>query len=200
MSSRFACSLMILMLGLTLLTFLGDRAHADTIEPDFEGQKSSMDKDGNLRLELAASLNAPVAKVYEALTNPDKLAKYSAEIKNVKVLSSSATEKVVEVEYYGATGPKSNTKPLVIKFTFDSGKQTITAQTTAKAAVKFRADYVLSSSKDGSSTEIRYVSVSADPGKAMGEEVPELMRMDAGIQTFMRTLAGAGKYIQNGGK
>ena len=50
MSSRFACSFTILMLGLTLLTFLGDRAHADTIEPDFEGQKSSMDKDGNLSI------------------------------------------------------------------------------------------------------------------------------------------------------
>ena len=198
MSSRFACSLTILMLGLTLLTFPGDRAHADTIEPNFEGLKNSMDKDGNLRLELAASLNAPVAKVYEALTNPDKLSKYSADITSVKVLSNSATGKVVE--YHGATDLNPNKKPFVVKFMFDPAKYTITAQSAANAAIKFRADYVLSPSKDGKSTEIRYVSVAADPSKALGIQVPEFIRRGAGIQNFMRTLTNAGKYIQNGGK
>ena len=198
MSSRFARSLTILMIGLTLLTFLGDGAHADTIEPNFEGQKSSMDKDGNLRLELAASMNAPVAKVYEALTNPDKLSKYIAEITSVKVLSSSATGKVVE--YHGATNLNPNKKPFVIKYTFDPAKQTITAQSADKAPIKFRADYVLSPSKDGKSTEIKYVSVSADPSKAVGMPVPQFIRQSAGLQTFMRTLTNVGKYIQNGGK
>ena len=124
MSSRFARSLTILMLGLTLLAFFGTRAYADDISPNFEDQKSSIDKDGNMRLELAASLNAPEAKVYEALTNPEKLSKYAAEITSVKVLSNSATSKVVE--YHGATGIGPNTKPLVVKFTFDPAKQTIT--------------------------------------------------------------------------
>jgi len=186
------------MLGLTLSTFLADRAHAETIEPNFEGQKASMDKDGTLRLELAASLNAPVAKVYEALTNPDKLANYTAEITSVKVLSSSATGKVVE--YHGATNLNPNKKPFVIKYTFDPGKQTIAAQSADKAPIKFRADYVLSPSKDGKSTEISYVSVSADPSKALGMDVPEFMRQSAGLQTFMRNLTNAGKYIQSGGK
>jgi len=186
------------MLGLTLSTFLADRAHAETIEPNFEGQKASMDKDGTLRLELAASLNAPVAKVYEALTNPDKLANYTAEITSVKVLSSSATGKVVE--YHGATNLNPNKKPFVIKYTFDPGKQTIAAQSADKAPIKFRADYVLSPSKDGKSTEISYVSVSADPSKALGMDVPEFMHQSAGLQTFMRNLTNAGKYIQSGGK
>jgi uncharacterized protein YndB with AHSA1/START domain len=199
MLSRFARSLTILMLGLTLVTFLGGRAHAvDSIEPDLEAQKSSMEKDGTLRLELSASMNAPVAKVYGALTNPDKLSKYSADITSAKVLSSSATGKVVE--YQGATDLNPNKKPFVVNFTFDPGKQTITAQSAAKAAIKFRADYVLSPSKDGKSTAISYVSVSADPSKALGMEAPEFMRKLAGIQTFMKTLISAGKYIQDGGK
>ena len=198
MSSRFACWLTILTLGLTLLTISADRAHADTIEPNLEAQKSSMDKDSNLRLELAASLNAPVAKVYAALTNPEKLSKYNAEITSVKVLSSSATGKVVE--YYGTSNLNLNKKPYVIKFTFDPGKQTITAQSVDKAGITFRADYVLSLSKDGKSTEIRYVSVSANPSKALGMPVPEFMRKTAGIEAFMRNLTNAGKYIQNGEK
>jgi hypothetical protein len=104
MSSRFACSLTILMFGLTLFTFLGARAHADNIEPNFEDQKSSIDKDGNLRLELAASLNAPAAKVYEALTNPDKLAKYSAEVKNVNVNTRSKVHQRAEVKIHQLEG------------------------------------------------------------------------------------------------
>ena len=88
----------------------------------------------------------------------------------------------------------------MIKFTFDPGKQTITAQSVDKAAITFRADYVLSLSKDGKSTEIRYVSVSANPSKALGMPVPEFMRKTAGIEAFMRNLTNAGKYIQNGEK
>ncbi len=198
MSSRFARSLTILMLGLTLVTFLGGRAHADSIEPDLTAQKSTMGKDGTLRLELSASMNAPAAKVYGALTNPDKLSKYSADITSAKVLSSSATGKVVE--YQGATDLNPNKKPFVVNFTFDPSKQTITAQSAPKAAINFRADYILSPSKDGKSTAISYVSVSADPSKALGVEAPEFMRKLAGIQTFMKTLMSAGKYIQDGGK
>ncbi len=198
MASRLARKSTMLMIGLTLLTFFGDGAHADTIEPNFEGQKATMEKHGTLRLELAASMNAPVAKVYDALTNPDKLSQYTADIMSAKVLSHSETGKVVE--YHGATPLNPNKKPFVIKYTFDPGKQTITAQSADKAPIKFRADYVLSPSKDGKSTEIKYVSVSADPSKAIGMPVPEFMRQSAGLQTFMRNLTNVGKYVQSGGK
>jgi uncharacterized membrane protein len=191
-------SLTILMLGLTLLTFAGTRAHADTIEPDLKNLKNSTDKAGDLRVEIAASLNAPAAKVYDALTSPDKLSKYSSEIDSAKVLSSSATGKVVE--YHGATSLNPNKKPFVIKYTFDPGKRTITAESAAKAPIQFHADYVLSPSKDGKSTDISYVSMSADPSKALGMQVPEFMRREAAVQSFMKNLINAGKYIESGGK
>jgi len=198
MMPRLARSLTILMLGLALATCLADRAHADPIEPNLESQKSAVGKDGSMRVELTASMNAPQAKIYEALTHPEMLSKYSADITSSKLLSNSATGKVVE--YQGASDLNPNKKPFVVDFTFDQGKQTITAQSGPKAQISFRADYALSPSKDGKSTEIHYVSVAGDPSKAIGMQAPEFMRSLGAIQNFMKTMISVGKYIQDGGK
>ncbi len=185
---------------LTLALALGSLARAEDIEPAFEDQKSSFDKQDQMHLEATASLNAPLAKVYEALSNPDKVAKYDPQITGIKVLSQTANGKVVE--YSGQTIAIANApKTIQIKFTFDPGKNAITAQSAGKALIKFRADYTLTASKDGKSTEIHYVSVSPNPSKALGmDSVPQFMRRQAALNTFMQNLHHAGQYIQSGGK
>ncbi len=194
--SRWPITIAILALALSL----GSLARAQDIEPTFEDQKSTFDKQGQMRLEASASLNAPLAKVYEALSNPEKVAKYDPQITGIKVVSQTANGKVVE--YTGQTLPIPNApKSLQIKFTFDPAKNAFTAQSVGKALIKFRADYTLTASKDGKSTEINYVSVSPDPSKALGmDSLPQFMRRDASLNTFMQNLRHAGQYIQSGGK
>ncbi len=194
--SRWPVAIAMLILALVL----GSLARAEDIEPTFEDQKSSFDKQNQMRLEATASLNAPLAKVYEALSNPDKVAKYDPQITGIKVVSTTPDSKVVE--YTGQTLPIPNApKSLQIKFTFDPAKNTMTAQSVGKALIKFRADYSLTASKDGKSTEIRYVSVSPDPSKALGmDTLPQFMRRQAALNTFMQNLHHAAQYIQSGGK
>ena len=189
--------LAIAILGLTL--GLGSLARAEDIEPTFEDQKTTFDKQDNMTLDATASLNAPVDKVYEALSNPEKVAKYDPQIKGVKVLSKSANGRVLE--YQGQTLPIPNApKSLQVKYTFDPAKKAVTAESAGKALIKFRADYNLSPSKDGKSTEVKYTSVSSSPSKLLGMETPQFMRRQASLTTFMQVLRHAGQYIQKGGK
>ena len=156
---------------LTLALALGSLARAEDIEPTFEDQNSTFDKQDQMHLEATASLNAPLAKVYDALSNPDKVAKYDPQVTGVKVLSKTANGRVVE--YSGQTIPIPNApKSLQVKYTFDPAKNAITAQSVGKALLQFRADYTLTASKDGKSTEIHYTSVSSNPSKALGMDAP----------------------------
>jgi len=184
---------------LTLALALGSVARAEDIEPAFEDQKATFDKQDRLHLEATASLNAPLAKVYEAMSNPDKVAKYDAQITGVKVLSKTANG--IVLEYSGQTLPIPNApKTLQVKYTFDPGKHAITAQSGAKALIQFRADYNLTASKDGKSTEIHYTSVSSSPAKVLGMDTPPFMRRDAALNTFMQGLHRTAQYLQSGGK
>ncbi len=195
--SRSRWPLAIAILALTLV--LGSLARAEDIEPMFEDQKSTFDKQDNMTLDATASLNAPVDKVYEALSNPDKVAKYDAQITGVKVLSKTANGALVE--YQGQTLPIANApKSLQVKYTFDPAKKAVTAQSAGKALIKFRAEFSLSPSKDGKSTEVKYTSLSPNPSKALGMETPQFMRRQTSLNAFMQTLRHAGQYIQSGGK
>jgi uncharacterized protein YndB with AHSA1/START domain len=198
MSHRFIRAVSIALLGLTLA--LGaSRARAQDIEPTFEDEKTSTDKDGRLHLEAVADLNAPLDKVYDAFVVPEKVAKYNNQVTGVKVLSQSDDGKVVE--YEGQTLPIPNApKTLQVKYTFHPKQKAITAQSSGKALITFRADYFLKPSKDGKGTVVNYNSVSSNPGKLLGMDTPEFMRKEAALNTFMNVLRNIGRYIQNGGK
>jgi uncharacterized protein YndB with AHSA1/START domain len=201
MSHRSARLTAVTMFALTLALAAAPRVRAADVDiaPTFEDQKSTLDAKKALHLDLTASMNAPVDKVYDALTNPEKVATYDAQITSAKLVSKSANGKVVE--FFGQTIAVPNApKSLKVKFTFDPDKKTIVSQSTGKALIQFRNEVALSPSKDGKGTEIHYTSVSADPSKALGMDTPEFMRIGAARGTFMSTLNNAGKYIQSGGK
>ena len=199
MSHKPGYSIATAILALAIAFSAAARAAAEDIEPTFEDQKSSLDKQDRLHLEATASLNAPVAKLYDALTNPDKLAKYNPQITGIKVISQSAKGKVVE--YKGQMVPIPNGPPsLQVKYTFDPSKNFVTAESVGKTAIQFHAEYTLAPSKDGKSTEIHYTSVSSNPGTMLGMAVPEFLRRQGAVDAMMRNLRAAGQYIQNGGK
>jgi carbon monoxide dehydrogenase subunit G len=184
-------------LALALAAAIGARA-AD-IEPAFEDQKSSLDAQKRMHVEAVADLNAPLAKVFDAMQKPEKVAKYDPQITSAKVISQSAHGKVVE--YKGQTIPVPNAPPnLQVKYTFDPGRKVVTAQSYGKTPFDFHADFALKPSKDGKGTVVNYKSVSGADSKALGFDPPEFMRRQAALNALMGTLRNVGQYIQNDGK
>jgi uncharacterized protein YndB with AHSA1/START domain len=201
MSHRSARLTAVTMFALTLALAAAPRARAADadIEPTFLDQKSTLDAKQALHLDITASINAPVDKVYDAMTNPEKVATYDAQITSAKLISKSANGKVVE--FFGETIAVPNApKSLKVKYTFDPDKKIVTSQSTGKALIQFKNEATLTPSKDGKGTEVHYASVSANPSKALNMDTPEFMRREAVLNTFMAQMRNAGKYIQAGGK
>ncbi len=188
------------VLGLMLVLACGPRAQAaDTVEANLDDQKSTIDKQDKLHLEATADINAPADKVYDAMTHPETVAKYDSQVDAVKVLSDGAAGKVVE--FKGQTLPIPNAPPAIqVKYTFDAGKKSITAESYGKALIQFHSEYTLNPSKDGKGTVINYSSVSSSVGKIMDMDTPQFMRQQFALDAFMRQLHDVSLYIMKGGK
>jgi carbon monoxide dehydrogenase subunit G len=188
------------ILVVALIVGCVQRARADeTIEASLGDQKATVDKEDKLHLEATADINAPVDKVYDAMTHPEKVAKYDAQIDAVKVISDGAAGKVVE--FKGQTLPIPNAPPaLQVKYTFDPAKKSLTAESYGKSPIQFRSDYALKPSKDGKGTEISYTSVSSSVAKLMGTDTPQFMRQTLALDNFMRQLHSVSQYLMKGGK
>jgi uncharacterized protein YndB with AHSA1/START domain len=187
------------MIAFTLALACGPRVYAGDIEATLDDQKASLDKQNRLHLEATADINAPAAKVYEALINPDKVAKYDARVTSVKVVSHDTTTKVVE--FKGETLPIPNMPPaLRVKYTFNPPKKEVKSESVGKAPVQFQTETTVAPSKDGKGAVVSYSSVSTSAGKVMGMEPPMFMRQQFALESFMRQMHNVAEYVQHGGK
>jgi hypothetical protein len=199
MHPKVTLSIGLMMLGLLMVLARGTRALADDVEATLQDQKSEIDKQNKLHLEATATINAPENEVYDALIHPEKIAKYDARVDSVKVISRSASSKVLE--FRGRLLPIPKAPPaLDVKYTFDANTKQVTAESYGKSPIRFRNDYSLKPGKDGKETQIAYTSVSTSGGPVMGIEPPKFMRTQFAIESFMRNLHYVSIYIMKNGK
>lgn len=192
--------LSLLLITLALGVFVRSIARADQapIEASLDGEKTTIDKDKTLHLDVAAHMNAPASKVYDALTHPETVAKYDADITSIKVVAHDAKGKTVE--YKGQTLPIPNAPPSFrVQYSFDPAAQTVSAQNAGKSLINFHTHTELKPSKDGKGTDIHYTSVSSYPGPIGGVDPPDWMRSTMAINTFMRQMHNVARYIESGG-
>ena len=163
---------------------------------DFNG---SIDKDKNLHLDATAEITAPEAKVYDAITHPELTAKEDPNVRSVKVVSQDSSSKVVE--FTGNAVPIPNApQSLKVKLTPNQASQSVKVESVDNPILKFHNEYQLSPSKDGNGTIVKYTSVSNDVSKQVGMQVPDGMRKQIALQTFMQQLHTIGNYIEDSGK
>jgi hypothetical protein len=175
------------------------RAGEADIETTLVDEKATVDKDKQLRLDATARINAPADKVYDALTHPEKVAKYDSRFTDVKVVSHDANGKTVE--YKGQTLPMPNAPPSFrVQYSFDPATKSVSAKNAGKSPIQFQNHTELKSSKDGKGTDIHYTGVSSSTGPIMGFEPTEGMRTQFALNAFMRQMYNVGMYIQKGGK
>jgi carbon monoxide dehydrogenase subunit G len=193
--------LIVLVISLPLSLSIRSLARADEadIETTLGDEKSTVDKDKQLRLDATARINAPADKVYDALTHPEKVAKYDVQITDVNVVSRDA--KGETVEYKGQTLPIPNAPPSFrVQYSFDAATKSVSAKNAGKSPIQFQNHTELKPSKDGKGTDIHYTGVSSSTGPIMGFEPTEGMRTQFALSAFMRQMHNVGMYIQKGGK
>jgi uncharacterized protein YndB with AHSA1/START domain len=199
MRSKLTRASALTLLALMLALAFGPRVRAADIEPTLDDQKASVDKQNKLHLDVTADINAPAEKVYDALANPEKVAKYSTQITSAKVVSNDSTSRVVE--YKGQTLPIANMPPaLRVKYTFDPSKKEVKTESVGKTPIQFQTETTVAPSKDSKGTVVHYISVSTSSGPVMGIDPPMFMRQQFALDSFMRQMHNVAMYIQHGGK
>ena len=193
--------LIVLVISLPLSVSIRSLARADEadIETTLGDEKATVDKDKQLHLDATAQINAPADKVYDALTHPEKVAKYDSRFTDVKVVSHDANGKTVE--YKGQILPDPNAPPsFQVQYSFDPATKSVSARNAGKSQIQFQNHTEVKPSKDGKGTDIHYTSVSSSTGPIMGLNPSEGMRTQFALNAFMRQMHNVGLYIQKGGK
>ncbi len=161
---------------------------------DFNG---TIDKDKNLHLEATAEITAPEQKVFDALSHPELTAKEDPNVRSVKVVSQDGNSKVVE--FTGTAVPIPNApQSLKVKLVPDQASQSVKVESVDSPILRFKNEYQLSPSKGGNGTIVKYTSLSNDVSKEIGMQIPDGMRKQIALQTFMQQLHSIGNYIEDG--
>jgi len=193
--------LAVLVISLPLSLSIRSVARADEgdIEATLGDVKGTVDKDNQLHLDVTARINAPADKVYDAITHPEKVAKYDERITDIKVVSHDAKGEIVE--YKGQTVPMPNAPPSFrVQYSFDPAAKSVVVQNAGKSPIQFQNHTELKPSQDGKGTDLHYTAVSGSTGPIMGFEPTEGMRTQFALSAFMRQMHNVAMYIQKGGK
>lgn len=160
---------------------------------------STIDKNQNMHLQVTAEINAPQAKVFDAISHPELTAKSDPRIEKANVVSQDSNGKIVEL--FGQQVPIPNAPPsLKIKVIPDKASNTIKVESYQSPILQFQNEYKLSSTPDGKGTVVKYIGVSNDISKQLGMDVTPDMRKQFGVQTFMDQMHTVGVYIDDNSK
>lgn len=172
---------------------------AAEIATDMKNFDGNVDKQGNLHMKIDAEIAAPQDKVFYAITHPELTSKFDPQVQSAKVVSDSPDAKIVE--FTGTPLPIPNApKSIQVKLVQDKSAGTMKAESVGKTPITFENSYKLAPAKDGKGTDVAYTSVSSDASKQLGMQVPEGMRKQFAIETFMQQMHTIAAYIGSGGK
>jgi hypothetical protein len=156
--------------------------------------KTTIDAGKNLHIDASAEVTAPEDKVFDALSHPELVAKFDPQVEKVELISQQENSKVVELfgpQFAISDAPKS----LMIKVTTDAGNQMVRIESCAGAALQFQNQYKVSPTSDGKDTIVSLSSTSNDVSAQLGTDIPDEMRKEIGLQTFMHQLHRVVRYI-----
>jgi hypothetical protein len=156
--------------------------------------KTTIDAAGNLHIDASAEVTAPEDKVFDAISHPELVAKSDPQVDKVELLSQQGNSKVVELfgpQFAIPDAPES----LKIKVTTDSANRIVSIESCDGAVLQFRNEYKLSPTSDGKDTIVNLSSTSNDVSAQVGTDIPDEMRKEIGLQTFMHQLHRVVRYI-----
>ncbi len=161
-----------------------ERAAVEWEGPFREIAREEMVKEGDTwRIEFDTVFDAPVSRVYEAYTRPER----AHELVPDRVLVSElkldeGNKKVVEIRGRVLNLPVQR---LVIEYTMYPDQQRITSRTLEYNLAEISSEYVFQPSPDGAKTLLRFTQKSKDK---LGNPLPESVQKGALKETYVTTV------------
>ncbi len=164
-------------------------AAAEWNRPVAEILSETLDQqDDVLRVEFTSRLDAPVARVMRALTEPERSQEFSDSVRRSELVHHHGNRKVVAFEMQVLGRPQEST----LAFTFFPQENRVLLETVENQMTDLRGEYVLTPSPDGEKTLLTYRASTKDKTHM---PIPLGLRKSALREAFVLTLRGLKKGL-----
>jgi hypothetical protein len=155
--------------------------------PEILSEKLDKQAD-TMTIEFTSRIDAPMAAVLRAFSEPERTAEFSGIVRYSKLLRSEDNRKVVEFEMVVLGQPQRFT----LEFTFLPEEKRVVVKTIENQLADFSGEYHLASSPDGTKTLLTYSGTSKDKVKL---PVPLALQKSALRETFVSTIQALKKGV-----
>ena len=185
-------TLVLAVIGLTTVGwwYLRLRSAAQQWEgavPEILSEKLEKEAD-TMQVEFSSRVDAPIASVFRAFTEPERSQEFSDSVRYAKLLRGDANQKTVELEMVVLGQPQH----LILEFTFLPQEHRITIKTIENQFSDLSGEYRLTPSPDGNKTLVTYSGVAKDKVKL---PVPLALQKSALRETFVSTIRALKKGL-----
>jgi uncharacterized protein YndB with AHSA1/START domain len=157
--------------------------------PVAEILSEKLEKDTDtMMIEFTSRVDAPVATVFQAFTEPERSQEFSDAVRYAKLLSSDGNRKTVEFEMVILGQPQR----LTLEFTFIPEENRVAVKTIENQFSDLTGQYIFTPSPDGSKTLVTYTGTAKDKAKL---PVPLALQKSALRETFVSTIRALKKGL-----
>ena len=160
--------------------------------PEILSEKLDKQAD-TMTIEFTSRIDAPVAAVLRAFSEPERTAEFSTIVRYSKLLQSEGNRKVVEFEMVILGQPQRFT----LEFTFLPEEKQVVVKTVENQLADLSGEYRLVPSPDGTKTLLTYSGTSKDRVKL---PVPLALQKSALRETFVSTIQALKKGLATQGQ
>jgi len=141
-----------------------------------------------MTVEFTSRIDAPVAAVLRAFSEPERSAEVSSIVRYSKLLKNEGNHKVVEFEMVILGQPQR----FVLEFTFLPEEQRVEIKTVENQLADLSGEYRLTPSPDGTKTLLTYSGTAKDKVKL---PIPLALQKSALRETFASTIQALKKGL-----
>jgi hypothetical protein len=147
---------------------------------------------GVTHVRFVSVLEAPVAKVQEAIWNVENSQQMVENIKMSKLLESKGDTKLVEINLQPLNLPLLN---YTMEWTLYPDQHRVTFKTVKSQAQDIQGEYQLEASPDGTRTRLTYTSDAKDK---IALPIPQSVLDSTNRETYVNTIRGIKKFVAQG--
>jgi Polyketide cyclase / dehydrase and lipid transport len=148
-----------------------------------------LDKQADIMtVEFTSRIDAPVAAVLRAFSEPERSAEFSSIVRYSKLLKNEGNRKIVEFEMVILGQPQR----FVLEFTFLPEEQRVEIKTVENQLTDLSGEYRLTPSPDGMKTLLTYNGTAKDKVKL---PIPLALQKSALRETFVSTIQALKKGL-----
>ena len=145
---------------------------------------------GTMTMEFTSRLDAPLADIWQAFSEPERSAEFSETIRVSRLLQAQGNRKLILFEMVMLGQPQR----LSMQFTFLPGENRVRIRSVESQMSDIQGEYRFTSSPDGTKTLLTYTGTLKDK---VSLPVPLALQKNAARESFVSTVRALKKGVES---